>query len=116
MRIESRLHFLETEEALDQQSRADQQHERERHFADEQEVARVCPPMPFTAAPAFFKRAADVEFRGLQRGREPEENAGENRKTEREKRDAIIEPDLIEARPAFRQERQEHVHQPDAQE
>src|SRR6185437_1576491 len=37
--IEARPYFLETEEALDEQSSPDQQHQRERDFADQQQAA-----------------------------------------------------------------------------
>src|SRR5207248_10051965 len=43
--IESRPYSLETEEALDEQSSTDQQHERESVFADQQQTARARPAM-----------------------------------------------------------------------
>ena len=61
LRIESRLHLLEPQEALDQQSGADQQHERERDFAMSRRLRastarglrRCAPPsfnVPFTSS------------------------------------------------------------------
>ena len=55
VRVEAGPHFLETEEALDEQSSADQQHERESDFTDQQQAARARPAMSFAAASAFFQ-------------------------------------------------------------
>src|SRR5437764_4384495 len=74
--IKARPYFLETEEALDEQSSANQQHERESDFADQEQAARARPAMAFAAASALFQRTDDVELRGLERGDDAEENAG----------------------------------------
>ena len=53
MRVKTGADFLETKETLDEQSGADEQHQRERHFTDQQETARaraagtVARPAPF---------------------------------------------------------------------
>src|SRR5205814_8448032 len=72
VRIEAGPHLLKTEEALDEQSSANQQHERKGDLTDQQEAARTCPSMSFAAASAFFQCAGDVELRGLQRGDDTE--------------------------------------------
>ena len=103
VRIEAGPNLLETEEALDEQSSANQQHQRKSHLANQQQAARTCPPMSFAAASAFFQCAGDVELRGLKRGDDAEENAGKRRDAESERQDAIINPDLFEPRCAFGQ-------------
>jgi hypothetical protein len=60
--IEARPYFLETEEALDEQSSADQQHQRESDFADQQQAARARPAMAFAAASAFFQALVTSSF------------------------------------------------------
>ena len=109
VRIEARPYLLETEEALDQQSSADQQHQRESDLANQQQAARARPAMSFAAASAFFQCAGDVELRGLERGDDAEENAGKRRDAESERQDAIINPDLLEPRCAFGQHRHQQT-------
>ena len=40
-RVEARLHALHAEEAANEQRRADEQHERQRHFADDEAAAQA---------------------------------------------------------------------------
>src|SRR5204862_366818 len=91
VRIEARANLLETEEALDEQPSANQQHERKGDLSDQQEAARAGAAMTFAAASAFFQCAGDVELRGLKRGNDSEENAGKRRDAESEHQDAIID-------------------------
>src|SRR5204862_52200 len=101
--------LLKAEEALDEQSSANQQHEREGDLTDQQEAARAGASMSFTAASAFFQCAGDVELRGLERGDDAEENAGKRRDAESERQNAIINPDLLEPRCAFGQHRHQQI-------
>src|SRR5204863_8389817 len=66
VRVEARPHLLQTEEALDEQSSANQQHQRESNLTNQQEAARAGAAMTFAAASAFFQCAGDVELRGLE--------------------------------------------------
>src|SRR4029077_8315203 len=91
------------EETLDKQSSADEQHQREGDLTNQEQAARARAPMSFAAASAFFQCAGDVELRGLERGDDAEENAGQRRDAESERQDAIINPDLLEPRRAFGQ-------------
>src|SRR5438093_13272707 len=103
--MEAGPNLLRTEEALDEQSSANQQHERKGDLTDQQEAARTCPPMSFATASAFFQCAGDVELRGLERGDDAKENAGKGRHAESERQDAIINSDLLEPGRAFGQHR-----------
>src|SRR5205823_6549225 len=85
VRIEAGPNLLKTEEALDEQSSANQQHERKGDLTDQQEAARTCPSMSFAAASALFQCAGDVELRGLKRRDDTEENAGKRRDAESER-------------------------------
>src|SRR5205823_10324356 len=109
VRVEAGPNLLKTEEALDEQSSANQQHERKGDLTDQQEAARTCPPMSFAAATAFFQCAGDVELRGLKRGDDAEENAGKRGDAESERQDAIINPDLLDSRCAFGQHRHQQI-------
>ena len=72
--------------------------------------------MSFAAASALFQCAGDVELRGLERGDDAEKNAGKRRDAESERQDAIINPDLVESRCAFGNDRDKQIREPDAQE
>src|SRR5215213_7632598 len=72
--------------------------------------------MAFTSAAAFLERAADVELRSLQGGRESEGDAGERRETEREGKHAVVDVNLVDARCAFREYRNQRIGQPNAEE
>src|SRR5205814_5254515 len=98
--IEARPYLLETDETLDKQSSANQQHQRESDFADQEQAARARSAMSFRAASALLQRARHVELRRLDRRDDTEENASERGDPESECQNAIIDPDLPEPRRA----------------
>src|ERR1051325_11094966 len=76
LRVEAGIGGAQQNKASDKQARTSQQHERERDFRDDQQVAQAVSGSPFgSAAPAFLESFIDVDFRGVQRGSQTENQA-----------------------------------------
>ena len=82
-RLEPRLDALEPRETGQQQPGANQQHQRQRHFRNQQPGAQPLSRGRGTSA-GFFERLHDVDARGLQRRQQPDRESGEERHHERE--------------------------------
>jgi hypothetical protein len=77
VRIEAGIDAAQRHEGTNQQRRADQQHQRQRHLAHYQERARtVLPQACARAAAAFLQRGAQVRARNSECRYEAEQNAG----------------------------------------
>ena len=51
------MNVLQADEAFQQQARADEEHERERHFRNDQRIAKtIAPETAGRAAPTFLER------------------------------------------------------------
>ena len=78
LRVETRIHCLQTIKTLDQQARTDEQHERQRDLSNYKKIAQVMAAR--TAAnilATFFERVVKIETRRFQRRYESEDNAGD---------------------------------------
>jgi hypothetical protein len=116
IRIEARIDVAQTLKTFNQKPRADEQHERERNFRDDEQAAHtIAPPAFRRAAPALFERLVQVEPRSLQRGREAEDDACQKRDRQREAEHASVQRNLLRARHARRNQLQQHIHAPHRQ-
>ncbi len=83
--IEPGIYRHQPEEAAHHQARSDEQHERERDLRDDERVTHTRPrARGRRALPAFLHRLREIRAYCLNRGREPEQDAGEHRHGERE--------------------------------
>ena len=99
VRVETGIHALQMIEAAHQQSRAAEQHQSERDFADHEHAAqRVAPEADGVAAAAFAKRRDQIGLRHVDRRRETEQDAGQSGDRDGEQHHRGIQRDLIRAR------------------
>ncbi len=100
--VETRRHCRQCREAAQQEARANQQHQRQSHFRNDQRAAQL----PVThaagraAAPVLVERFAEVHARGLQRGHEAKDDAGDHGQDHREHRDRPLHANQVGAREA----------------
>ena len=88
------LTLAQRDEGADQERGSDEQNERERDFADDEQRAHLAlAEAGAGAVAAFLERGVEVGTRGSDGGEESEENAGEQRDGEREDEDAPVEAD-----------------------
>jgi hypothetical protein len=66
MRIEAAGVVLQTEQAIDGQSRADKEHKRQRDFSSYQQRAQPLPPSARRPTASLFQRLRDIDARALQ--------------------------------------------------
>src|SRR6185369_1207708 len=77
-RLEPRFDFLQTQKTLHHQSRADQQHERERKLRDDEKISQPQPPRSVAAAASgFLEHVVEVRLRRSERGCESEDESGQ---------------------------------------
>ena len=84
---ESRRHALQAHEAANQQSGADQQHQRKSEFGNDQQAAQTVPPqvqaaVALSAAPAGLQRSIEIHLDRAPRRRHAEQDASHQRKAE----------------------------------
>ena len=79
--VESGVDALHADEAANEQRRADEQHERQRDFADDEAVAQALPASARarTAAARVAQRLVEVRSRRLKRRREAEQQSRSRR-------------------------------------
>ena len=108
------MDVLQPDEALQQQARADQQHERERHFGDDERVAKpIAADAAGRTAAAFLQRFGQFRLAARERGDEADDNSGHDRGAERHEQDAQIEIHFGEARHGLRADRSQQIESPD---
>src|SRR5262245_28004510 len=79
--VEAAADLLQTDETVDEQTRANQQRHRERHFTDDQKVQRAMGSRSTACAfAAFLERLRQIQAGRLQRRRKPEKQPREDRK------------------------------------
>src|SRR5579864_283556 len=103
IRGESRLDILQTHKAADEQSRADQQDERQGEFRDDQQSTQLMPRdaqsgIAVASATSGLQRSIQVYLDGPPGGSESEQNSSEQRNAEGEKQDSAADADLIHSR------------------
>ena len=96
-RLEARLDRAQVHEASREESRADQQHEREGHFRDDESVSKA-KRASGRRRRAFAQRTRDVTANGLQRRHDPEQESGNQGNRQRDRHHPEIDPDLGVAR------------------
>ena len=111
----STLHDMR--EAADQQRGADEQHDRQRQFADHQHALRAPAGAARRGAVQAFalERRLRVEPPRLQQRHQPEDDAGHHRQSEREGQHAPIERDRVEPRHTWRCQGQQRAQGRDGQ-
>ncbi len=93
-RAQARLHAAKARETLDQETGADEEHEREGHFHDHEAVAQFRFPFPATsAARAGFQCRVQIELRRLPRREKPKDDAGAQRNQKCEPKHNPVELD-----------------------
>ena len=105
VRVVAGVNAAQADEALEQQPRADEQHERQGDFAHDERAAQATPAAPGRPPAAFFERLGQVRPRRAQGGREPEGQPGQERDREREaehgrvyaERAGLVEPREVRA-------------------
>src|SRR5205085_5571648 len=98
LRLETGINALRLLQAAQEQTRANQQDERQRDLRDDQQIAQAEAPRDGTARPRQQRRlilegSDHVRLRGLQRGREAEDEAGQYRQQQREAKHNFIQPE-----------------------
>src|SRR6266540_4965046 len=117
VRLETGIDFLQAQEALEQETRANQQRKRERHFSDHQQTAQPLSSMTFRSrAGAFFERFIQIRPRGLQRWRQTENEAAQQRCQHSKAQHPPIEIDFLQAREVRGAKRTEKINAPESQE
>ena len=96
--IEFRIHALKLPEASDQEAGDDQDHERHRHLSDDEHVARTCAASAARSLSERRQGGRHAALRRMQRGRQPEDEAGGEREREREEQRGLVEGELGEPR------------------
>ena len=97
MRIETGIYRLQVAEAFHQQAGADQQHHGKRHLPRHQQAAGAMAAASASVSPtAVAQNAVEVGPRDLQRWRQPETHAGEQRNPQRERQCREVHPDRLE--------------------
>ena len=94
---------LQAHEAANQQSRADQQHQRECQFGDHQQAAQTVArgaeaAVALRIAAARFERGVEVHVDGAEGGRQSKDQACQQRDAEGKGEDAAVDSDSLEAR------------------
>ncbi len=107
LRVEAGTDRLQSEKALDEQAGADQQHQRDRDFRDDQQAPRATLPRPADrSAPVLLELFAGVHARGLPGRGQTEDQPGHERKREGEPQHSEIHADFAGARQGRRAERE----------
>ena len=95
--VESRIDVLQAHEAANQETRADEQNQRQRHFRDDEPAENAPRPRPAAVAAAFAKRLID-RARRHDRRHEAEDQARGEGDGHRHGEHRQVERDLIESR------------------
>ena len=112
-RRKSRVSVVQRDEAADQQTRADEQHQRDRKLAHGERRAQ--PPSPDTLGPAsaaFFQMHAGIAARRVQRREDADENAADQRCGGGVREHLRVDGDVGQARQRSRRKRSQQVHAP----
>ena len=109
---EARVDDADALVTANQQARADEQHHRERHFADDERFADARAAGPDRAASGGRGESRDGAAGRRERGHEAEHHAGQDRNRHREGEHAPVDADLSQPRNAGRSERDQRARAP----
>ena len=114
LRLNAGIDTAQAREALQQQTGAGEQEQRERNFRDHEQTAQSMTQAAAggSAAPAFVQRGLQIEPRSLKRWRETKEDAGDERDQNREAEHHAVELDVGDARDVLRHQPDEHFGSP----
>ena len=120
MHVVARVHGAQRDEGPDEERRANEQHQRQPHFDDDQDGARaVLPEAAAGAVAAFLNRRVEIDARRLQRRYEAEDQAGQQRNRDGEGEHAPVDADPpaveADARDVARVQRQQRADADDTQ-
>ncbi len=91
--FDARIHVLQHEERTHGQPGADQEHDGQRDFGDDEQVARPAAGRFRASAPTGSQDVGDIGLRGLQRRHETEEHSREHRYCQREEQHGHVDRD-----------------------
>ena len=104
---------MQTPETINQQNRADDQDERERHFRDEQSRAQPASLATSAAARGILQRIDRIAPRCVQCGHEAENDAGNQRETDGEQQHVDVERNFAHARQEILRDFFQQIEPPD---
>lgn len=116
LRVEAGLHPRDLHQAADEEPRAHEQHDGQRHLCRDQRVAHSSPRDAGRAAPALAERAGHVGARRLECRREPEPHRGHEGQEERDAERPPAYRNLVHPRQLGRRETRECGHPGDRHE
>ncbi|HEU5478269.1 MAG TPA: hypothetical protein VFU90_00480, partial [Candidatus Tumulicola sp.] len=93
--------MLQAHEAANEQTGADEQHDRDRHLAGDEEASQPSPRQSETAIAlrvpgAGFENRIEIEPRRTQRRRQAKQNTGEQRHREGEREHVSVDADPVD--------------------
>src|SRR6267143_269968 len=95
---EAGIDFEHAHEAAAQQTGANEKHQRESDFRDDEKAAKAIVSKTLgAAAPGFVQEMAEAVTRGGNGGREPEEQTGQERNAKSEEQNAQVQSDFLHA-------------------
>ena len=117
VRVETGVDAQHLDEAADEQSRGDQQHQTDGGFGDDQPIVEeiAAAPAGHTTG-AFAKRQRGIEARHAPRRDQSEEEAGQNGNRDGESQNGRVDGDLVEARQFLGHEPDQQVENPGGEE
>ena len=95
-RVETGIDVEQMLEAPHQEAGADQKHEREGDFDDDERAPRAIPARHGSRAAAFLERVVQAGSGSGERGNGAEDQAAQQRRAEREGQDPAVDPDQLE--------------------
>ena len=97
-RVEAEVGVLQVEEAAGEECRPDQQHDRQRHFADDQRVAGPVARAALAGAAALAQGRHEVALRHVRSRRQAEDESGEHADGDRVDQRQVVETKIDEIR------------------
>ena len=94
MTVESRIHVLQVVQRAHEEAGADEEHQGERNLDDHQSAAETRTPAAAESPPAALELRIEIDARGAERGREPEEKGRPEGHGRREAEDARVEREV----------------------
>ena len=110
-RLEAGLHALQPREAGQQQTSGDEQHQRQRHFDDQQAGAQT-PARSDRAAARFLERFEHVHARRLECRQQADRQTGDEGREQRKAQGDRVDPDFGDTRNQIRAEGDERTQRP----
>ena len=91
MTVEPGIHVLQVVQRAHEETGADEEHQGERNLDDHESAAETRTPAAAKSPPTALELRIEIDARGAERGREPEEKGRSERHGGREGQDAPVE-------------------------